>query len=97
MAYTRRDLNEIYKAAAQKAFEDGIDPGNENQLIDWLEKNCNFNPDYLFFLILGVGSELADIIAQHEGYADQVDKIWKERIEPKFEFNRNLGVWQKRV
>ena len=96
MAHSRNELKQIYKAAANKAFEDNIDPGNEPQLIAWIENNCSFDREYLFFLVLGIGAELADLQAQHEGYEHQVDKIWKERITPNFECNQ-FGVWRKKA
>jgi hypothetical protein len=74
------ELKEIYKAAAQKAMTDKINPGNEQDLIKWIYQNCSFDEGNLFFLVLGIGSELADLIAQKNGYDNQVDEIFKTKL-----------------
>ena len=92
---TRQRLESLYAQAAEKAYQDGVDPGNEDELVQWINTNCSFDPDNLFFLVLGIGSALADLIATGEGYQNQVDKIWKERILPNWECNI-FGVWKRR-
>ena len=88
------DLNKMYKAAGQKAFNDGIDPGNENDLINWINQNCSFDPDKLFFLVLGVGSELADISSQSKGFDNQTHKIWQTKIAPNWKCDK-FGKWHR--
>ena len=92
---TQQCLESLYAQAAEKAYQDGVDPGNEDELVQWINTNCSFDPDNLFFLVLGIGSALADLIATGEGYQNQVDKIWKERILPNWECNI-FGVWKRR-
>jgi hypothetical protein len=62
------DLADIYKAAAAKAHTDGVFAGNEPALVEWIYQNCRFDDDKLFFLVLGIGCELADIEAREHGY-----------------------------
>jgi len=69
-------LSEIYKAAAEKAYIDGIPAGDEGRLIDWIFANCRFDEDKLFFLVLGIGCELADIEARAEGFENGVHKAF---------------------
>jgi len=51
------NLDAIYKAAAAKAFQDNVDPGNQDQLVGWIRSNCKYDLDNEFFLVLGIGSE----------------------------------------
>ena len=88
-------LEEMYKLAAQKAFEDDIDPGNETQLNQWIWDNCKFPIECMFYLVLGIGSELADIRAREKGYTNQTDQIWQERIEPNWKCDQ-FGKWSRK-
>jgi len=69
-------LKDLYKQAAQKALDDGIDAGNEKQLVAWIWNNCNFRTECLFFLVLGIGCELADLQAQAEGFENDVVRAY---------------------
>lgn len=53
------DLNEIYRKAAAAAQEDGIDAGDQDQLVGWIRANCKYRPGTEWFLVLGIGCELA--------------------------------------
>ena len=70
-------LIELYHRAAIKANEDKIDAGNENQLVSWIQNNCKYDQVNEFFLVLGIGSELADIQAKNQGHHDEVDRAFK--------------------
>jgi hypothetical protein len=72
----KNDLNTIYKQAAQKAHTDGIAAGDEAKLVEWICSNCRFDEDKLFFLVLGIGCELADIEARKEGFENGVHKAF---------------------
>lgn len=72
----KKDLNQIYKAAAEKAHVDGILAGDEGKLIDWIYANCRFDDDKLFFLVLGIGCELADIEARGAGFENGVHQAF---------------------
>ena len=72
----KKDLTEIYAAAAQKAHNDGITAGDEPALVDWICANCRFDEDKLFFLVLGIGCALADIEAQKEGFENGVHRAF---------------------
>lgn len=67
-------LGRMYQAAALAAFEAGISTTDEDQLIDWIQQNCNYRPSTEFFLFLGIGAALADLWAQSRGYKDQFDE-----------------------
>ena len=67
-------LKEIYRQAALKAVEDGIFP-DEADLVPWIKANCSFDPDNLFFLVLGIGAEIGDILTQRKGFRNQVHEI----------------------
>ena len=71
------NLDAIYKAAAAKAFQDNIDPGNQDQLVGWIRSNCKYDLDNEFFLVLGIGSELADIRARKDGYESEVHRAYE--------------------
>lgn len=68
------DIKAMYRDAAQVAYNDGVDPADDEQLAEWINNNCQYREETLFFLVLGIGSELADIQAQAEGFKDQGDK-----------------------
>lgn len=70
------DLKALYKNAANKAFSDGISAGDEKQLIEWIYANCTFDDEVLFFLVLGIGAELADLEARKQGYISEVDRAF---------------------
>lgn len=91
----RSTLKRLYEMAAEKAYNDGVDPDDENRLVAWITANCEFNRDHLFFLVLGIGAELADLIATGEGFQNQVDKIWKEKISPNWECDQS-GIWHRK-
>jgi hypothetical protein len=69
-------LKELYKQAAQKAYSDGIDSGNEMQLAKWIWSNCKFPLECYYYLVLGIGCELADIQAQKQGFLDEVERAY---------------------
>ena len=66
------DVKELYKQAAQKAFQDNIDTGNEKQLSQWIWDNCKFPLECMYYLVLGIGCELADLQAQRDGFDNEV-------------------------
>lgn len=72
----KMNLKALYKNAAKKAFSDGISAGDEKQLIAWIYANCDFDDEVLFFLVLGIGAELADLEAQKQGYISEVDRAF---------------------
>jgi hypothetical protein len=71
------NLREKYKAAARKAFFDGIDAGNEGQLIAWIRGNCGYHDRHEFYLVLGIGCELAKIQSRERGYNDNVHEAYE--------------------
>ena len=74
-------LGELYAQAAQKAFDDGIDAGDQDQLVQWIQANCSYDPDNEFFLVLGIGSALADLQSQSKGYKHQVDEAYSKAVQ----------------
>lgn len=76
-----KNLKTLYRLAANNAYNDGIDAGNEIQLVSWIRENCRYDKDKEFFLVLGIGSELADIQARSLGYKNEVDRAWDEVIK----------------
>jgi hypothetical protein len=86
-------LKEMYQAAAKKAMDENIKTASE--LIAWIQQNCNYDNDKEFFLVLGIGSELADLRAKKAGYKDQIEQVWKEKIAPNWTCDR-FGKWTKK-
>ena len=71
------DLKALYKSAAEQANKDGIDSGNEDDLVQWIWANCKYHPDNEWYLLLGIGSALADLQAQAEGYKNDVHRAFE--------------------
>lgn len=71
-------LREIYRAAAHAAHADGVDPGNEEKLVAWIRGNCRYEYDKEFFLVLGIGCELADIRAREQGFQSEVHRAFSQ-------------------
>ncbi len=67
-------LAELYAIGAQRAMADGIDPADQDSLVDWIRRNCDYREGTEFFIVLGIGAALADLRAQAEGYKDQFDR-----------------------
>lgn len=70
----KADLKDFFQTAAIQADKDGVDAGDEQQLINWIRFNCNYSEDHLFFLVLLIGSALADIQAQAQGFKHEVHR-----------------------
>ena len=73
-------LKAIYKAAAAAALEDNVDPGSITDLVFWIRTRCKYNEENEYFLVLGIGAELADLRAQSEGYGGQCDKAFSTAV-----------------
>ena len=69
-------LKQLYKQAAQKAFTDGIDAGDQSALVAWIRSNCNYRPETEYFLLLGIGCNLADLQAQAKGFKNDVHRAF---------------------
>ena len=54
----------MYRQAAEQAHTDGIRACEEKRLTTWIWYNCKFPLECLFYLVLGIGCELADYEAQ---------------------------------
>jgi len=74
------NLEQIYKQAAIAAKKDNIDPGDEDMLISWIENNCKYDSEHLFFIVLGIGSELADLLAQEKGFKNEVHRAFEHAM-----------------
>jgi hypothetical protein len=72
---TKLDL--LYRAAAAAAYKDGVSAGDPAALREWIESHCSYNADQMFFLVLGIGTELADIEAQAQGYDNEVHRAFE--------------------
>ena len=70
-------LNTKYKLCAKQALIDKVDAGNEIKLVKWIRTNCQYDNEYEFFLVLGIGSELADLHAQIRGYDNEVHRVFE--------------------
>jgi hypothetical protein len=71
------DLGARYFRAAEVARSDGIRSGNEVALLNWIRRNVRYDAKNEFYLFLGIGSALADLEAQAEGYANQAERAYK--------------------
>lgn len=63
-----QSIKERINAAAQAAFDAGVDAGNETALIAWIRENCNYRPGTEFFLVFLIGCALADKQSQSRGF-----------------------------
>ena len=70
------NLSAIYRQAAQAAHEAGISAANEKNLVAWIRSNCAYRVDTEYFLVLGIGCELADLEAQKLGYKNEVSRAF---------------------
>lgn len=91
------DLKTQYKSAAQQAFADGIADDDETALAEWIRANCRYDQDKEFYLVLGIGCELADIHSKQRGFRSNAHEAWekvmvkpgnRERHEKWLRFNR---------
>ena len=71
------NLSEKYKAAARNAFFDNIDAGDQSRLVEWIRSNCGYAPEHEFFLVLGIGCELAKIQSRERGYEDNIHEAFE--------------------
>ena len=62
------ELLSMYRQAAEQAHTDGIRACEEKRLTTWIWYNCKFPLECLFYLVLGIGCELADYEAQLCGF-----------------------------
>jgi hypothetical protein len=69
-------LKELYAEAAGQANKAGISAGDEASLVEWIRQNCKYREGIEFFLVLGIGCELADIQAKEQGFKNEVDRAW---------------------
>lgn len=69
-------LDTTVKSAAKAAFDAGVDAGDQEQLVAWIRANCRYRVDTEFFLVLLIGSELADLRAQAMGYEHEVARAY---------------------
>jgi hypothetical protein len=71
-----KDLGKIYKMAAERADGQGISAADQTALVSFIRGNCIYDEDKEFFLVLGIGCELADIQARRAGYKNEVDRAY---------------------
>jgi len=69
-------LRDTYKRAALIALHDNVRASNEPMLTAWIRQNCSFRLSTEFFLVLGIGAELADLEANCHGYKSEVDRAF---------------------
>lgn len=60
-------LQAMYIAAAEAAHRDGVDPASQESLANWIQTHCRYRPDTEFFLVLGIGREIARLRAAQHG------------------------------
>lgn len=75
------DLKQLYKIAAQQAFNDKVDAGNESALVAWIQAKCKYEKKNEFYLVLGIGCELADLQAQKQSYKNEVHRAFEIAIK----------------
>lgn len=70
------NLAETYKQLAEQAFADGIpaDDTPGGPLTDWIVQRVSYREGTLFFIVLGVACELADLYAQRDGFKSAAHK-----------------------
>jgi len=71
------DLKAIYKQAALAANESDVKASDQDGLVAWIRAHCRYRPDTEFFLVLGIGAELADLQARAKGYTSEVDRAFQ--------------------
>ena len=67
----------IYRDAAKVAHGAGVRASNEAGLVAWIRQNCKYRADTEFFLVFGIGCELADMEARAEAYETAVERAYK--------------------
>lgn len=70
------NLKTIVEATAKAAFDADIEAGNEAQLVAWIRANCHYRADSEYFLVLLIGSSLADLQAQAQGFPHEVARAY---------------------
>lgn len=69
-------LSELYKQAAKKAFDDNVSAADEPLLVNWIRHNCRYKADNEFYLVLGIGCELAALESQSRGYENNIHEAF---------------------
>ena len=46
------------------------------QLAKWIWSNCEFPLECLYYLVLGIGCDLADLQAQRDGFTNEVERAY---------------------
>lgn len=72
-------LEELYRAAAERAYADGCtcDDTPNGCISQWVQRNVSYREGTLFFIVLGIACEIANIKARAEGYIDNGDRAIK--------------------
>lgn len=70
------EFTEIVNNAAKTAFEAGIDAGDQDQLVAWIRGNCRYRVGTEYFMVFLIGSALADLQAQAQGYPNEVARAF---------------------
>lgn len=70
------EFTEIVNNAAKTAFEAGIDAGDQDQLVAWIRGNCRYRVGAEYFMVLLIGSALADLQAQAQGWPNEVARAF---------------------
>jgi hypothetical protein len=52
------ELQESYRKMAQRCFDEDI-PVDDRLIAEWIRRNVKFREETLFYIVLGVASELA--------------------------------------
>ena len=73
-------LEDIYRQAAVEAYRQGVSAGNESHLVEWIRANCSYREDTEFFLVLGIGCELADIEARAKGFESEAHRAYEAAV-----------------
>jgi hypothetical protein len=74
------NLKDIYQAAARAALSDGESTNNQESLVLWIRDNCTYKTDNEYFVVLGIGTEMADLAAKAEGYTSEVDRNYSAAL-----------------
>ena len=69
-------LTQMYRQAAMAAHADGIRACEQKRLTNWIWHNCKFPLECLYYLVLGIGCELADYEARLRGFENEVERAY---------------------
>ena len=68
-------LRDLYRKAAEHCLAEGVELDAEpnGAICQWCQRNVDYRPGTLFFIVTGIACEMADLRAMSLGFANQFE------------------------